>query len=319
MTTTPSTELKLAESRPRDDRRQGRKSVEQLDTARLKLVPLNPDEHAEPLHAVYGNPAVMSWWTRPAIGAVAETRRLLAEENGQPGAMLWAIQRAGSSEYIGVAGVLGATAVPGLTWILAEQAWGRGFATEAVTAILEYAFENTGLERVEAWVESTNTQSIAVCRKAGLTERGRLAQRYDHLDQPHEMIVFGRSKERDPASMVHLEPLLSVEDVEATAELLRSALAARVVFTVGEPAEMAGMVFGPWTTGPSVRLVRKPRQDCAPVEFVLDAVSGSADLHHAATESRAKEIEPPVRQPWGRTEFAFRLSEGHRIVVSTPE
>ncbi len=289
-----------------------------LETARLELLPLDPGRHAEALHAVYGNAAVMRWWTCPPTGSVEQTRQLLAEEQTRPGATLWALRRTEDDHVIGMAGLLGGVAIPGLTWILAEQAWGHGFATEAATAVIDHAFHHAGHDRVEAWVESANTRSMAVCRKTGLTERGRLPQRYEHREQPHETVVFGRAKKPDPISVLHLDPVLPVTDVPATVELLRAALMARVSFTVGEPADVAGLVFGSWSTGPGVRLVRRPVQECAPLEFTLDVSVGFADLYRAVTASGVTGIEPPAERPWGTREFAFRLPEGHRIVVSAP-
>ncbi|MFD5823972.1 GNAT family N-acetyltransferase [Lentzea sp. NPDC060358] len=289
-----------------------------LETSRLELLPLDPDEHTEALHEVYGNPAVMRWWTCPPLASVEQTRQVLAEEGTRPGAALWTLRRTADRSVIGMAGLLGGVAIPGLTWILAEQAWGHGFATEAATAVIDHAFTHMGHGRVEAWVESTNARSIAVCRKVGLSERGRLVQRYEHRERPHEMIVFGRASRPDPISVVHLQPVVQVADVTATATLLCAALAARVSFTVGEPADMAGIVLGPWSTGPGVRLVRCSPSTCAPVEIGLDVGSGFAELYQSVLGSGAVHVEPPVDQPWGRREFAFRLPEGHRIVVSTP-
>ncbi|MEK8169659.1 GNAT family N-acetyltransferase [Streptomyces sp. M19] len=96
-----------------------------LATARLSLLPLDPDADAEALHAAYGDPEVMTWWTRPATSSVAETRRLLAEESA-PGAMLWTVRDANGT-VLGMAGLLGAVEIPGLTWILARHAWGRAW------------------------------------------------------------------------------------------------------------------------------------------------------------------------------------------------
>ena len=289
-----------------------------LETARLELLPLDPGQHAEALHAVYGNAAVMRWWTSTPTGSVAQTRQLLAEEQAKPDAALWTLRRADDKLVIGMAGLLGGVAIPGLTWILAEQAWGHGFATEAATVVIDYAFRHAGHDRVEAWVESTNTRSMAVCRKTGLTERGRLAQRYEHREQPHETIVFGRAKKSDPISVLHLDPVLQVADVPATVELLRAALGAQVSFAVGEPADMAGLVFGPWSTGPGVRLVQRQAQECAPLEISLDVSAGFGDLYQAVAASGATGIELPADKPWGKREFAFRLPEGHRIVVNAP-
>jgi RimJ/RimL family protein N-acetyltransferase len=59
------------------------------------------------------------------------------------------------------------------------QAWqGRGFATEALKAVLEYLTENEGISRVTAWCAADNIGSRKVLEKSGMQlvgiERGGL-------------------------------------------------------------------------------------------------------------------------------------------------
>jgi len=53
-------------------------------------------------------------------------------------------------------------------WI-AEEFWGKGFVTEAIT---RHAFDNLGLIRVFARVFANNTGSIRVLEKAGYEREG---------------------------------------------------------------------------------------------------------------------------------------------------
>ncbi|GAA0415999.1 GNAT family N-acetyltransferase [Streptomyces luteireticuli] len=284
------------------------------------MAPLDPEADAEALHAVYGDPEVMAWWTRPATASVAGTRRLLAEESERRGAALWTV-RAGNGTVVGVAGLLGAVEIPGLTWILARHAWGQGFATEAAAAVVEHAFAHDGLERVEAWVEADNARSLAVCRRLGMVRRGMLAQHYAHREGPHEVVVWGLAnprKEQNPPPVLHVEPMLPVADVAATLEVLRSVLSARVAFSVGDPVEVAGLVLGPWSVGPSIRIVTAPRSQSAPVTLALDVGTGLDDLYRRAADSGVGRVEPPIEQPWGVREFVFQLPEGHRLVFGAP-
>ncbi|MFE7312347.1 GNAT family N-acetyltransferase [Streptomyces sp. NPDC057555] len=291
-----------------------------LATARLTLVPLNPEVDAEALHATYGDPEVMSWWPRPATASVSDTQRLLAEENAQSGAVLWTV-RTEDGTVVGLVGLLGAVEIPGLTWILAKDAWRRGFATEAAAAVIEYAFAHAGLDRVEAWVEASNARSLAVCQRLGLVSRGMLAQHYAHREGPHEVVVWGlenpRNK-RQPAPVLHIEPVLPVADVAATLQLLRTVLSARVAFSVGEPVEVAGLVLGPWSVGPSIRLVTAPRSQSVPVTLTLDVATAFDNLYRRAVDSGIGQVEPAVEQPWGVREFVFQLPDGHRLVFSAP-
>lgn len=59
-----------------------------------------------------------------------------------------------------------------LGYIIAPGYQGRGFATEAVTAVLDYGFRELNLERVIACCTAENTASIRILEKVGfqLTE-----------------------------------------------------------------------------------------------------------------------------------------------------
>ena len=51
---------------------------------------------------------------------------------------------------------------------LARAWWGRGYATEAVLAARDYAFDTLGLSRLIALIDPANAASIRVARKAGM-------------------------------------------------------------------------------------------------------------------------------------------------------
>lgn len=55
---------------------------------------------------------------------------------------------------------------------LGERAIGRGLATRAVSAMLDYAFETLGLHRIVLQAEIDNEKSIAVAKRLGFTEEG---------------------------------------------------------------------------------------------------------------------------------------------------
>jgi len=60
-------------------------------------------------------------------------------------------------------------------WI-GKEYWGRGVATEAARAVVEYAFEHLQLHRVHAHHYSRNPASGAVLRKIGMRHEGRQRQ-----------------------------------------------------------------------------------------------------------------------------------------------
>jgi len=58
----------------------------------------------------------------------------------------------------------------------APESWGKGFATEAVCAVLAYLFESLNSPAVVAYTRAENRRSIRVLQKAGFRFRG------EHID-----------------------------------------------------------------------------------------------------------------------------------------
>ena len=63
-------------------------------------------------------------------------------------------------------------------WHLHPNAWGRGVATEAATAVLDHAFD-AGLERVLAVVKPDNLASQRVAERLGMKHLGITTDYYD--------------------------------------------------------------------------------------------------------------------------------------------
>jgi RimJ/RimL family protein N-acetyltransferase len=57
---------------------------------------------------------------------------------------------------------------------LGEEFWGKGIMTEAVTAFVNYCFENFSLNRIFASAYANNPASARVLEKAGFILEGRL-------------------------------------------------------------------------------------------------------------------------------------------------
>ena len=61
---------------------------------------------------------------------------------------------------------------------LAPEYWRQGFMTEAIEKIIEYGFNDLGLNRIEAFVEPENVGSRTVLEKVGFREEGLLKEHY---------------------------------------------------------------------------------------------------------------------------------------------
>lgn len=59
---------------------------------------------------------------------------------------------------------------------LAPEHWGKGYATEAAQAIVDFGFAELSLHRISSWCIADNAASARVLEKAGLRLEGRLRE-----------------------------------------------------------------------------------------------------------------------------------------------
>ncbi|MEG0693171.1 MAG: GNAT family N-acetyltransferase [Oscillospiraceae bacterium] len=63
-------------------------------------------------------------------------------------------------------------------YCLDDVEWGKGYTTEALNAVLEFAFEQVGFNRIEAEHSVNNPASGKVMQKVGMTFEGVAKQKY---------------------------------------------------------------------------------------------------------------------------------------------
>ncbi len=59
---------------------------------------------------------------------------------------------------------------------LNERYWGKGIATMAVKAMVDYLFGEVGIDRIQAFVMPENTKSLQVLRRSRFVEEGTIRQ-----------------------------------------------------------------------------------------------------------------------------------------------
>lgn len=73
-----------------------------------------------------------------------------------------------------------------LAYWLRESELGQGYATEGVRLLVDYAFEELGAQHVELSIDARNERSLALARRLGFVEAGRLR----HLALDREGILI---------------------------------------------------------------------------------------------------------------------------------
>lgn len=78
-----------------------------------------------------------------------------------------------------------------LGYSLSPVCWGKEYAEEAATALLDWGFRKLKLRRVECTIYPANTRSIRVCEKLGFSHEGLRHNGYLTLDgEVHDVECF---------------------------------------------------------------------------------------------------------------------------------
>jgi RimJ/RimL family protein N-acetyltransferase len=161
-----------------------------LETARLRLRPHGIDDF-EPLAAMWSDPLVVRHIGGRDFGSDEVWARLLRYAGMWPllGYGFWAIEDKETGAYLGDIGLMEAKraidppfTAPEAGWALLPAAHGRGIASEALAAVLEWADEQH-FERTVCMIEPENAASLRVAEKLGFTEyaRANVGEKQVHL------------------------------------------------------------------------------------------------------------------------------------------
>jgi RimJ/RimL family protein N-acetyltransferase len=107
----------------------------------------------------------------------------------------FSVIRKADRKWIGRVGPLHPEGWPGdeIGWTLAREAWGKGYATEAASAAIDWTFANLGWAGIIHCIAPANTASQAVAKRLGSTLQGP-----GHMPAPHDrdpIEVWGQSRE----------------------------------------------------------------------------------------------------------------------------
>jgi ribosomal-protein-alanine N-acetyltransferase len=171
--------------------------LERLSTARLTLrPPLEGDEEA--VFAYASDLRVCRYLAWPCHEGLADTRRFLrtAKQGWQDGNRLsWAIED--SSGLVGMLGTELGRVGAGIGYVLAHDAWGKGYASEALAAVCEALFSATSLHSLWAFCVPENAASARVLEKCGFQREGLLPRYFACPNlggEKHDVLLFVRHR-----------------------------------------------------------------------------------------------------------------------------
>jgi RimJ/RimL family protein N-acetyltransferase len=160
------------------------RAFEPIVTERLRLRRSLPDD-AEAISGYRSDPEVRrhQGWERTDPDAVRrDILEMVDRVPGEPGGWVqFSVERIEDGLLLGDVGLSPADGEPGVMKVgyTIDPAHQRhGYATEAIAALVGYAFEVLGADVVRAYADVDNVASIRVAEKVGL----RLVERIRHVD-----------------------------------------------------------------------------------------------------------------------------------------
>jgi len=167
-----------------------------LESPRLRLRHYRDDD-VDALYTLQSDPQVMRYWSYPAWTErrqaeerLQEIYRQLRENDGY----MWVVAERDSDRMIGQAVLFSLNraqrmAETGYSLMTAYQ--GRGLAQEAMRLALGFAFDELGMERIEADIDPRNVRSCRLVERLGFVREGTLRERWRVNGEVCDTALYG--------------------------------------------------------------------------------------------------------------------------------
>ena len=170
-----------------------------LQTQRLFLRPIQMHDAAD-IFAARGDAEVMRYWDWPAPPCVDAVRNVIANHAAeiQSGATQWWV--AAPAPRGAAIGECDLSEIDlhhrraEVGFLFRREAWGKGYAHEAMTRVIRYAFEDLGLERLAARAHFGNTASTRLLEKLGFAYEGMLRGHVLREGTRRDCVLYGLNK-----------------------------------------------------------------------------------------------------------------------------
>jgi RimJ/RimL family protein N-acetyltransferase len=149
------------------------------------------------LHRVFSNAEVMRYWSHPPFEDESAAERLLRDIHDlfrRQELFQWGIARREDDIVIGTCTLFNfheESARAEIGFALGRDHWRRGYMSEALRALIAFAFDVLALRRLEADVDPRNTPSIRVLERLGFVREGHLRERWQVNGEVQDGLFYG--------------------------------------------------------------------------------------------------------------------------------
>lgn len=186
------------EGKPPQDGRMRLMQFEELSSASLRLRAPSLDD-ADAVYDEYAAdpevPRYMTWTPHKNRETVVEFVQGALERNRTGAEYHWAITRPAEDRLIGMISARIGGHMCDIGYVLGRKYWGRGYMTEAVTALSDWILADPDFYRVWAVCDVDNAASARVLEKSGFEKEGVLHRYMMHPNQssePRDCLAYAR-------------------------------------------------------------------------------------------------------------------------------
>ncbi|MBM6619589.1 GNAT family N-acetyltransferase [Bacillus suaedaesalsae] len=170
-----------------------------LETERLKLRKITVDDK-ENVFAYFSDDLVTRYFGIDNFTKIEQAEEIInAFNNGfeQKQAIRWGIALKHTDELIGSIGfhnISKNNARVEVGYEITRKEWNKGYATEALKAVIAYLFNEVGFNRIGATIRPENEASQQLVKKLGFQEEGTLQDYQFTRGNYHDLIMFSLLK-----------------------------------------------------------------------------------------------------------------------------
>ena len=155
-------------------------------------------EYADDIFNIYNNPEVSSHYALDTFKSVEDAERLIdwyEQKLKERKAIRWGIAYKNSPVIVGTCGLYSISPDKAkIGYDLNSKYWGMGIMSEALPEIINYAFSDLGINRVEVYIMMENSGSFGFIKKLGFTLEGTLREYEYFKGKHHDMAIFSLLK-----------------------------------------------------------------------------------------------------------------------------
>ncbi|MGL5676551.1 MAG: GNAT family N-acetyltransferase [Cellulosilyticaceae bacterium] len=170
-----------------------------LKTKRLVLRALEAED-VEAIYKIFSSEEVTAYYGMYPLSEPVKARQMIeafAKSFEEDRGIRWAITVKDTGEVIGTCGFMNSSSRHRRTEVgyeLHEDAWHKGYAKEALRAIIAYGFETMQWERIEALVYPENTTSNCLLLTLGFELEGLLRGHAYFREKQQDLNMFSLLK-----------------------------------------------------------------------------------------------------------------------------